>query len=118
LGWDTAHPLTALNMADINATATDFSVSVACGGGNGYDGRIGLRISSIFVIGFGSFMGMSSNLTLPNDFLTNAFPGALLPIYLARTERMSVPKLAFFIAKYFGSGVIVATAFIHVSDLC
>jgi hypothetical protein len=29
---------------------------------------------------------------------------------------MSVPKLAFFIAKYFGSGVIIATAFIHVSD--
>lgn len=28
---------------------------------------------------------------------------------------MAVPKLAFFIAKYFGSGVIIATAFIHVS---
>jgi hypothetical protein len=27
---------------------------------------------------------------------------------------MSVPKLTFFIAKYFGSGVIIATAFIHV----
>jgi hypothetical protein len=26
-----------------------------------------------------------------------------------------VPSWAFFIAKYFGSGVIVATAFIHVS---
>lgn len=31
---------------------------------------------------------------------------------------MSVPKLAFFIAKYFGSGVIIATAFIHVRDPC
>lgn len=28
---------------------------------------------------------------------------------------MHVPKLTFFIAKYFGSGVIIATAFIHVS---
>jgi zinc transporter 1/2/3 len=26
---------------------------------------------------------------------------------------MHVPKLTFFIAKYFGSGVIIATAFIH-----
>lgn len=28
---------------------------------------------------------------------------------------MHVPPVAFFIAKYFGSGVIIATAFIHVS---
>ena len=41
--------------------------------------------------------------------------GALLPIALARTKRMHVPHVAFFIAKYFGSGVIIATAFIHVS---
>jgi len=60
LGWDAAHPVTAVNMADINATSTGFSVEVACGGGNGYYGRIGLRISSIFVIAFGSFMGVSS----------------------------------------------------------
>jgi zinc transporter 1/2/3 len=30
---------------------------------------------------------------------------------------MRVPPLAFFITKYFGSGVIIATAFIHVSSL-
>ncbi|KAB8295835.1 hypothetical protein EYC80_008657 [Monilinia laxa] len=39
--------------------------------------------------------------------------GALLPIAAARTKRLSVPPLAFFITKYFGSGVIIATAFIH-----
>jgi len=39
--------------------------------------------------------------------------GALLPIAAARTKRMKVPPLAFFITKYFGSGVIIATAFIH-----
>ncbi|KAK0113240.1 hypothetical protein ONS95_014936 [Cadophora gregata] len=70
-------------------------VEVSCDNGNEYDGRLGLRISSIFVIGFGSMLG------------------ALLPIALARTKRMHVPPVAFFIAKYFGSGVIVATAFIH-----
>lgn len=30
-----------------------------CGTGNEYDGRMGLRVSSIFVIGFGSMLGMS-----------------------------------------------------------
>lgn len=39
--------------------------------------------------------------------------GAVVPIVLARSKRMQVPKTAFFIAKYFGSGVIIATAFIH-----
>ncbi|RDW94844.1 hypothetical protein BP5796_00607 [Coleophoma crateriformis] len=72
-----------------------FNVTVECGGGNDYDGRMGLRISSIFVIGFGSMLG------------------ALLPIAAARSRRMHVPPVAFFIAKYFGSGVIIATAFIH-----
>ncbi|OBT76928.1 hypothetical protein VF21_04137 [Pseudogymnoascus sp. 05NY08] len=66
-----------------------------CGNGNAYDGRIGLRISSIFVIGFGSMLG------------------ALFPILASRSKRMRVPKSAFFVAKYFGSGVIIATAFIH-----
>lgn len=71
------------------------SVTVDCDSGNDYDGRMGLRISAIFVILIGSLLG------------------TLLPIFLARSSRLRVPKLAFFIAKYFGSGVIVATAFIH-----
>ncbi|KAK4246166.1 Zinc/iron permease [Corynascus novoguineensis] len=55
----------------------------------------GLRIASIFVIFVGSAIG------------------ALLPIFLARTSRLRVPKLCFFIAKYFGTGVILATAWMH-----
>ncbi|EAQ88907.1 hypothetical protein CHGG_05526 [Chaetomium globosum CBS 148.51] len=55
----------------------------------------GLRIASIFVILIGSALG------------------ALLPVFLARTSRMQVPKLCFFIAKYFGTGVILATAWMH-----
>lgn len=71
------------------------SVTVDCGSGNDYDGRLGLRISSIFVILVGSFLG------------------AVVPILLARSSRLKVPKTAFFVVKYFGSGVIIATAFIH-----
>ncbi|KAG7290199.1 hypothetical protein NEMBOFW57_000197 [Staphylotrichum longicolle] len=55
----------------------------------------GLRIASIFIIFLGSAIG------------------ALLPVFLARTSRLRVPKLCFFVAKYFGTGVILATAWMH-----
>ncbi|GAB1320858.1 low-affinity Zn(2+) transporter zrt2 [Madurella fahalii] len=55
----------------------------------------GLRIASIFVILAGSALG------------------ALLPIFLARTSSMRVLKICFFMAKYFGTGVILATAWMH-----
>lgn len=41
-----------------------------------------------------------------------------MPIIAARSKRMHVPPIAFFITKYFGSGVIIATAFIHVCPDC
>ncbi len=37
---------------------SSYSVTVDCDSENGYDGRLGLRISSVFVIGFGSMLGM------------------------------------------------------------
>lgn len=68
----------------------------ACSTGNQFDGRLGLRISSIFVILIGSTFG------------------ALFPVIARRLGgRGGVPGWSFFIAKYFGSGVIIATAFIH-----
>ncbi|KAK0716445.1 Zinc/iron permease [Apiosordaria backusii] len=56
---------------------------------------LGLRIASVFIILLGSAVG------------------ALLPVWLARSSKLRVPKLCFFIAKYFGTGVIIATAFMH-----
>ncbi|KAJ5574254.1 Zinc/iron permease fungal/plant [Penicillium hispanicum] len=68
----------------------------ACASGNEFDGRMGLRISAIFVIMVGSMFG------------------ALFPVFARRfSSHSGFPKWAFFVAKYFGSGVIVATAFIH-----
>jgi zinc transporter 1/2/3 len=81
--------------ADAGADATSNSVTVECDSGNDFDGRIGLRVSSIFVILVGSLIG------------------AMLPVVLARSSKMHVPSVAFFIAKYFGTGVIIATALIH-----
>ncbi|KAF2161691.1 hypothetical protein M409DRAFT_58778 [Zasmidium cellare ATCC 36951] len=71
----------------------------SCSEGNKFDGRIGLRISSIFVILVGSALG------------------AIVPVYAARSRGTSkdlkVPEQVFFVARYFGSGVILATALIH-----
>lgn len=56
----------------------------------------GLRIASIFII------------------LASSLLGVFLPMFLARTSATNpYTKLAFFVAKYFGSGVILATAFMH-----
>ncbi|KAF2671452.1 putative plasma membrane low affinity zinc ion transporter [Microthyrium microscopicum] len=68
----------------------------ACNAGNDYDGRIGVRISAIFVI------------------LVMSTLGALVPVISRRrTQDNKLMEKVFFFAKYFGSGVIVATAFIH-----
>ncbi|KAK6949956.1 hypothetical protein Daesc_008279 [Daldinia eschscholtzii] len=77
------------------APESGFTVEVDCDTGNEYDGRMGVRISSIFVILVGSLLG------------------AVLPVVLARGSKVSVNGTAFFIAKYFGSGVIIGTAFMH-----
>ncbi|KAL8749879.1 MAG: hypothetical protein Q9184_006632, partial [Pyrenodesmia sp. 2 TL-2023] len=68
---------------------------LSCEGGNEFDGRLGVRISAIFVILVGSLFG------------------AAFPVYAARHRGTGVPSWAFFVAKYFGSGIIIATAFIH-----
>ena len=79
------------------ADAATTSMHPQCDSGNDFDGRIGLRVSSIFVILVGSFLG------------------TWFPVFAARHRGIGVPQWAFFVAKFFGSGVIIATAFIHVS---
>ena len=69
--------------------------TLSCNTGNEYDGRIGLRVAALFII-----------------WVTSTI-GAVFPIFAKRKSGMRVPEWAFFIAKYFGSGVIVATAFVH-----
>lgn len=62
---------------------------------NDFDGRIGLRISAIFVIMVGSAIGV------------------FFPVIASRNTFVKMPSWSFFIAKFFGSGVIIATAFVH-----
>lgn len=71
----------------------------ACEAGNDYDGeKMGARILAVFVI-----------------LATSAF-GAFFPILLSRYLFIRLPPVCFFVAKYFGLGVIVATAFIHLLE--
>ncbi|KAJ9477094.1 Zinc-regulated transporter 1 [Pseudozyma hubeiensis] len=59
------------------------------------NGSLGLRVGAIFII-----WASSTALTL-------------FPILTRRVPRLSINREAFDFAKYFGSGVIIATAFIH-----
>ncbi|KAF8551353.1 ZIP zinc/iron transport family [Imleria badia] len=69
--------------------------STNCGNGGGADTYTGLRIASVFVI------------------LVTSGCGAFFPVLAKRSKWLKVPAGVFNFAKYFGSGVIIATAFIH-----
>ncbi|KAG8942926.1 high-affinity Zn(2+) transporter zrt1, partial [Tulasnella sp. 419] len=66
-----------------------------CGSGNNEHTFTSLRIAAIFVI-----------------LVTSSF-GALFPVLAQRSRFFKVPKSIYDFAKHFGSGVIIATAFIH-----
>jgi len=63
--------------------------------GNEYDGMLGARISSLFVI-----LIVSSAVTF-------------FPVLATRSSKFKVPLYVYLFARYFGAGVIVATAFIQ-----
>jgi zinc transporter 1/2/3 len=65
---------------------------------NQYNGHMGARISSIFVI----------------LFVSSAF--TVFPVISQRMRRWKIPFSVYIFARYFGTGVIVATAFIHLLD--
>lgn len=93
---DTTSPAPATaSLAPAALTTPSASAPLACEEGNSYNGMLGLRISAIFVI-----------------FVAGSF-GALFPIISSKSSKVRMPATLFFIAKYFGSGVIVATSLIH-----
>jgi len=62
---------------------------------NAYDGDLGARISSVFVI-----LVISSAVTF-------------FPVLSTRVPKLKIPIYAYLFARYFGSGVIVATGFVQ-----
>ncbi|KIH86909.1 solute carrier family 39 (zinc transporter), member 1/2/3 [Sporothrix brasiliensis 5110] len=67
-------------------------------GENEYDGRLGARISALFVI------------------LITSLLCTLFPVVATRIKRLRIPVYVYLFARYFGAGVIIATAFIHLLD--
>ncbi|KAE8151739.1 Zinc/iron permease [Aspergillus avenaceus] len=65
---------------------------------NTYNGHLGARISSIFVI----------------LIVSSAF--TFFPVVAKRLPSWKIPHSIYTFARYFGTGVIVATAFIHLLD--
>lgn len=61
-------------------------------------GSVGLRVGAIFII-------------LASSLFTTLFP-----IVTNRVPKLTIPATAFDFAKYFGSGVIIATAFMHLLE--
>ncbi|CAG7932028.1 unnamed protein product [Penicillium olsonii] len=65
---------------------------------NDYNGHLGARISSIFVI----------------LFVSSAF--TVFPVLSKRMPSWKIPQSVYLFARYFGTGVILATAFVHLLD--
>ncbi|CAG8387904.1 unnamed protein product [Penicillium salamii] len=65
---------------------------------NDYNGHLGARISSIFVI----------------LFVSSAF--TVFPVLSKRMPTWKIPQSVYLFARYFGTGVIIATAFVHLLD--
>ncbi|KAF8623214.1 hypothetical protein AX15_006452 [Amanita polypyramis BW_CC] len=82
-------------LALLSASLSQLNERDDCGSGGGSDSYTGLRIASIFII------------------LVGSTGGALFPVLAKRSTYLHMPRAVFDFAKYFGSGVIIATSFIH-----
>ncbi|KAL2783673.1 Zinc/iron permease [Aspergillus keveii] len=79
-------------------------VAVSCETGNDFNGALPLRISSIFVILIGSLAGILFPLLARP-------PSTSTPV--TSIHKLIIPPWLFFALKHFGSGILLATAFIH-----
>ncbi|KAL2419313.1 Zinc-regulated transporter 1 [Exophiala dermatitidis] len=88
------------NASNVDLTTAD-PRDVICAmaeNGNDYNGHMGARISALFVI------------------LIVSSAATFFPVIAKRFPRLHIPLYVYLFARYFGSGVIVATAFIHLLD--
>ncbi|EME84103.1 uncharacterized protein MYCFIDRAFT_133333 [Pseudocercospora fijiensis CIRAD86] len=102
--WPNAADTTAFDPSNVNLTAVveqGLLRQVTCylnAGGNEYNGMLGARISALFVV-----LVVSSATTF-------------FPVLVTRSKKLRVPLYVYLFARYFGAGVIIATAFIHLLD--
>lgn len=88
----------SVNLNDISDDLYQQIICFLSASKSGSNGNVGLRISALFVILFTS------------TFTT------LFPVFAARVHFFHVPLFVYLFARYFGAGVIIATAFIHLLD--
>ncbi|KAG6033579.1 hypothetical protein E4U41_006875, partial [Claviceps citrina] len=93
------------SITSFNASAVDLDntplVDIICylkESGNSYDDRLGLHVSAIFVI------------------LVVSTLATFFPLLATRVRRLRIPLSVYLFARYFGAGVIIATAFVHLLD--
>ncbi|KIW17351.1 hypothetical protein PV08_04543 [Exophiala spinifera] len=90
----------AFNPENVNLSTADPRdvVCALAASGNEYNGKLGARISALFVI------------------LVVSTAATFFPVIAKRSPRLHIPLYVYLFARYFGAGVIVATAFIHLLD--
>ncbi|CAD6892091.1 unnamed protein product [Tilletia controversa] len=87
--------MSALGSASGSGTGLGSGLPEECFTHEAFSGSIGLRVGAIFIL------WVSSSAT------------TLFPIVTRRIPKCAIPASVFDFCKYFGSGVIIATAFIH-----
>lgn len=89
------------NPTDVNLDAVvkqGLQAQVVCylnAGGSDYSGSLGAHVSSIFVV-----LVVSTAVTF-------------FPVMATRVKKLKIPLYVYLFARYFGAGVIIATAFIQ-----
>jgi solute carrier family 39 (zinc transporter), member 1/2/3 len=86
--------------SNVNLSAAD-PAQVICflaTSSDGYNGMLGARVSAVFVI-----FVVSTAVTF-------------FPVVALRIPKLKIPLYVYLFARYFGTGVIIATAFIHLLD--
>jgi solute carrier family 39 (zinc transporter), member 1/2/3 len=82
---------------NVNLTTAD-PADVICfieAGKNEYNGNLGARISALFVI------------------LIISSAATVFPVVTGQSKRFKIPVYVYLFARYFGAGVIIATAFVQ-----
>ena len=90
----------AFNASNVDLSTAD-PKDVICAlatSSNDYNGQLGARVSALFVI------------------LIVSTCATFFPVVAKRMPRVHIPLYVYLFARYFGAGVIVATAFIHLLD--
>lgn len=85
-------------MSTISISQHPLNSNLQCPSDNDYNGQDELRVISVFLILIASGIG------------------AYFPIFASKNSSFNLPKGSFFFAKYFGSGVIIATGFVHLLE--